>query len=547
MWRTLADTAWSKGDGSWEYLEERGSIFQYQLPASEFSFKSLIGVLSFNSDLPYFNPTLRTMGTAYMIDWAPSLESNQLGEFSYRYEIKGPSIDTVISGSQSFNFHKGLSSGAYNLNYELITLDGELVSNGQRTFEIQENVQFPILEGNDISNWRMLGVGDTSSSINSRFSQAASIYHWKDDEPLDALYGKYIEVEPTTNLSPADGFWLYSTSSEPVEFLPLPDSIETVQINPIVGEDGWQQVTNPWSFPIDLRSIRSEGRILELWKWNPEASDFVLETEFIEPGIGYYTQVSTTATIEVDQIPYINRLTMTPIAAAPMERGPGNWTLDLGLFINGYADQNNQIGITTSQPKIKKDFPNSLVKKVSLSIDDHQRVHLQSSGEDSYQWEVNLSQSMSGTTHGVLKVEGLERAEAEGFHVFYYHQNEWNELNDSNRVRFEQNQEKILLQATLNASPSLNQGLKAIQLEIKKNVVRSELNATVTGTMLDLGYDWQILDSKGQLIFEKNGETRANLEINLAGEVGLKEQGIYFLQVRSGTQSQGQRFVLISQ
>lgn len=547
LWRTLADTAWSKGDGSWEYLEERGSIFQYQLPASEFSFKSLIGVLSFNSDLPYFNPTLRTMGTAYMIDWAPSLESNQLGEFSYRYEIKGPSIDTVISGSQSFNFHKGLSSGAYNLNYELITLDGELVSNGQRTFEIQENVQFPILEGNDISNWRMLGVGDTSSSINSRFSQAASIYHWKDDEPLDALYGKYIEVEPTTNLSPADGFWLYSTSSEPVEFLPLPDSIETVQINPIVGEDGWQQVTNPWSFPIDLRSIRSEGRILELWKWNPEASDFVLETEFIEPGIGYYTQVSTTATIEVDQIPYINRLTMTPIAAAPMERGPGNWTLDLGLFINGYADQNNQIGITTSQPKIKKDFPNSLVKKVSLSIDDHQRVHLQSSGEDSYQWEVNLSQSMSGTTHGVLKVEGLERAEAEGFHVFYYHQNEWNELNDSNRVRFEQNQEKILLQATLNASPSLNQGLKAIQLEIKKNVVRSELNATVTGTMLDLGYDWQILDSKGQLIFEKNGETRANLEINLAGEVGLKEQGIYFLQVRSGTQSQGQRFVLISQ
>lgn len=306
-------------------------------------------------------------------------------------------------------------------------------------------------------------------------------------------------------------------------------------------------MTNPWSFPIDLRSIRSEGRILELWKWNPEASDFVLETEFIEPGIGYYTQVSTTATIEVDQIPYINRLTMTPIAAAPMERGPGNWTLDLGLFINGYADQNNQIGITTSQPKIKKDFPNSLVKKVSLSIDDHQRVHLQSSGEDSYQWEVNLSQSMSGTTHGVLKVEGLERAEAEGFHVFYYHQNEWNELNDSNRVRFEQNQEKILLQATLNASPSLNQGLKAIQLEIKKNVVRSELNATVTGTMLDLGYDWQILDSKGQLIFEKNGETRANLEINLAGEVGLKEQGIYFLQVRSGTQSQGQRFVLISQ
>lgn len=547
LWRSLADTAWSQGDGSWTFLEEKGSIYQYQLPASEFNFKSLIGVLQFNPDLPYFDPTLKSMGTAYIIDWAPSYTSTQMKDFSYRYEIQGPAIDSIISGKQIYNFHKGLSPGTYTLNYELIDPSGTSVIQGQRLFEIEEKLEFSILEGNDISNWRMLGVGDTSSSINSRYSEAASIYHWKDDEPLDALYGKYIEVEPNTNLSPADGFWLYSASNESVEFIPLSDSIEVVQINPIVGEDGWQQVTNPWSFPIDLRAIRSEGRVLELWKWNPESSDFVLETEFLEPGMGYYTQVSTTAPIEVNQIPYLERTIITPPMAAPMESISGGWTLGLGLFVDGYADENNQIGITTALPQMKKDFPTSLVKKASLSVEDHQRIVIQAAGENSYEWEVNLSQSVSGSTHGILKVAGLEKATAEGYHLFYYHQNEWNELNDSNRVRFEQNQEKILLQATLNTSPSLNQSLKGIQLEISKNIVMNELNALVSGELLDLGYDWQILDSRGQLIFEKNGETRASLHINLAGEVGLKEQGIYFLQVKSGTQRQGQRFVLISQ
>lgn len=542
QWRRSGADPWETGDHKFALLEDQSQSYQFMQPASASRFRSIVQTKEFMENAPVWKPSILQYGTALQIDFVSGSQLKNISNATYKLTINGPQGSVSHEGNQSVYEQLRLDTGYYSAAYELYSKTGDLMKEHQIEFHVSNQLEYqPSFENEDHSNWYMLGVGDNSKSVLEPFNEGAGAFRWVDDAPIDDLYGKYVKIGQENSLEPGEGFWVYNADTSGWIFSSLDDDISEVRVETYYGEDGWQQISNPWSFPIHLSAVQVEGQSPNIWEWDPEVSDFVLARQKMDPGKGYFVRVEENDDILILQDPWFpsdNRLLESPPFAKLLktEAESGEWSMNLKLRSGQRVDDFNLMGILHDDFNNQPDLPSSMGENIHLNFADGLLTDFKLSGQDTYFWDINLSSTVSGLFEAQLEVSGLEAAISQGYQLYYFKSNKWHRLEPQNPIKITKNEEKVVIQATKLPQPSLIQISNNINLVLSEVIVTNTLEFEVKKGDSPSGYSWAVIDSHGREVYSKHGERSLSIAVSV-DEINLQESGVYFLKILA---SQGQ-------
>ena len=123
------------------------------------------------------------------------------------------------------------------------------------------------------------------------------IFRW---QPELNDYAEYNSI--TENILPGNAFWLINRDGKTFD---VDNALSVSSFNnySIILQPGYNQVGDPFAFPVDWPSIINSDLILQLpIQWNPNFQDYELDKLSLEPWQGYwvYNQLNQVITLEVN-------------------------------------------------------------------------------------------------------------------------------------------------------------------------------------------------------------------------------------------------------
>ncbi len=264
-----------------------------------------------------------------------------------------------------------------------------------------------------------LGTGTADGELTDDFG-APNIARWRAAR-WDPARETYVELpDIAASLTQGTAFWLITANGGEFDIDAAsstnPDSLPSVTLRP-----GFNQIGNPYAFPIAWDDVRGEANVGPLLAFDPVANEY-FETPTMAPWTGYFVQSFETQSISLLVPP-------RETANGGTVRAPRtDYAVHIGARSGDYADRNNVVGFA----------PGAAVGRDRLDlgepppIGDYVRVSVIENGErwmrslkpvradgDMWDLEVTASESLlaDGTQRIVLSL-GEEGLRPDGFELY---------------------------------------------------------------------------------------------------------------------------------
>jgi hypothetical protein len=143
------------------------------------------------------------------------------------------------------------------------------------------------------NQWLMQGFGPAAEQFND-WAFAKSFYSWDEGKTTDPIFGKYKSGQEMAFMEAGKSYWINSATEDTLVF-DLPElnyNFERVLLNK--SEDGWNQITNPFSHPIHLSALSGDYEPNEVWWWAEKLGRYILlneldmQNQILAPYNGYW-------------------------------------------------------------------------------------------------------------------------------------------------------------------------------------------------------------------------------------------------------------------
>jgi hypothetical protein len=175
----------------------------------------------------------------------------------------------------------------------------------------------------------------------------------------DPARGKYAEIseengKDTFRPRPGRAFWLICAQENRIATAPVL-AVSTPTRDPVTValEPGWNQIGNPFAFPIAWDSTRvnslpvgSHDQVESPFRWDPERGGYEDSVRILQSFEGYWVRSLADTTVLLSILP---REAPTPLSMRPTEakEHPAGWRLRLSVSAAGVEDRCNWLGVSS--------------------------------------------------------------------------------------------------------------------------------------------------------------------------------------------------------
>ncbi len=272
--------------------------------------------------------------------------------------------------------------------------------------------------------WHMVSLPKASGS-KSVLGTDTRAYHWVDNGITNNLYSNYITGEGLTTLDAGKGYWIFPKTDVSINVTENELIKSDVKINLVNGGLGWNQVGNPFPYPID---VAQSG--LTFWKWNPDSAEISDANGVLMPWTAYWVQVNENQELLLPARPYFGDKAQAKLALKTFSN-INDWNGRLILSSGKLLDGNNIFGASPngyqksgniSEPPKMGSFvslfftgksDNNNLKASKFTTDIRNDIN-----EDEEWFEFGVYKVNSDNKEAQINFEGIDRLEENGYFVF---------------------------------------------------------------------------------------------------------------------------------
>ena len=167
------------------------------------------------------------------------------------------------------------------------------------------------------------------------------IFHW------DPELGDYTEYNSISGgVVPGSAFWLINKDGKTFD---MDNSLSVPSFNnyTVTIEPGYNQIGNPFAFPVDWLSIENSNLLLQApLRWNPDTQEYELDQLIVEPWEGYwvYNPLSTIISLNVNPNVSLGKKQNSDLFASEKD---DEFLVQIKAFLNssGEKDQMNYVSM----------------------------------------------------------------------------------------------------------------------------------------------------------------------------------------------------------
>jgi hypothetical protein len=255
--------------------------------------------------------------------------------------------------------------------------------------------------------WIMAGGGTQDFSVDS-LSSGSQLFYWNSSGDWFGETMRYQEINAGYTVAPGQGFWIYTEEEQSI-VIPQ-DTLRSVTLELYGREDGWNQIANPFSFPLDVSTARETG--LQFFAWNGEGNE---EVEFLKPYEGYwvYTQRDTQLVLSTamllqtyDSVDHSEELLSNTATEALSKSIVEKPHVQFSLRMGGFSDK-VVVGFDQEKRVLPK-VPSQPGEALVLSIEEEKKLHELWQKEASLNtWKLKWNNTVPGVLRAALSVEGV--------------------------------------------------------------------------------------------------------------------------------------------
>jgi len=348
--------------------------------------------------------SLRVEGLAVRV--RTGLANATEGPWKLSLRIRGEAFDTILDACcENVFVLKDLIPGSYEVAHVVLdSTSGDTV--GQWKYPFTISVPTLSLSG---GRWQLGGAPGLKFGM---WPSDGEVYHW-DDTTSRVSYWQYQGREWLDSSRSGEGYWLY-TETDASLMVAANASTDAVHWNVVQGKTGWHMVSNPYSWPVDLKSVDST---VVFWAWNPEKADYE-ETESLDAFQGAWVYKEGSAQWHVLAEPYFEEPKAT-LAKRLHIASAQEWELSLTLRSGSLMDGATRIGVGALARQMREP-PAKMGAFVDLSVQGAQGALLaqdvQESGLAARSWTLQMGADQD--RRATLAVEGLDELHKAGLNLW---------------------------------------------------------------------------------------------------------------------------------
>ena len=247
------------------------------------------------------------------------------------------------------------------------------------------------------------------------------LFRW---DPSSQSYTEYPDV--ISEMLPGSAFWLIQKDGKPFT---LRDTytVPSVQNYPITLQPGWNQIGDPFAFPVDWASIENSNLVQAPISWNPDTQDYELDQTVLQPWDGYwvYNPVdSGSVYLYVKDIKSKVSAPKTVDEWANLKSDEFILQLKAGIKSSGIQDQQNFVGMleNAKDGNDKYDIlkPPPVTGNLNLNILSGGKQfaeNIVSTSKDGAYWNIEIKSDFKGKTV-VIQLDNKSPL-PEGFNIWF--------------------------------------------------------------------------------------------------------------------------------
>ncbi|MGL1937157.1 MAG: hypothetical protein OCD01_19165 [Fibrobacterales bacterium] len=387
------------------------------------------------------------------------------------------------------------------------------------------------------SVWNMVSFGSSAKILND-FTSGVTIYWWDDSKLLDLLFGRYRSVEELSTIKPGQSIWLHSEVSQSIS--QVFDTTE-VSLELIAGEDGWNQLANPYGFNISVDAYGDR----EFFKWNGVSYSKV---NYLKPGEGYWATVGQSEVITIERLPVWNDALPEKNSEITFKKGimsRQSWELGVALSLNnhGVVDQNNSIGVNPlAENSIdyldKRELPQNMsnIPSISMLIEGKRyRNELKKPIDGAAEWSLQVDVPDGKEGMAQLHLDGYASLKNMGYSLYLVDGTNAQELVSSETELLLKGSTQYRLIVSENTL-STHHLIRVPTLFNYPNPVREATTIMVQDlTMPGKTMEFKVMAVDGSVVYEEVYSFQASFTWNAVNMSGVPlKSGLYFYSVRTG-------------
>lgn len=396
---------------------------------AEFDFSANIEILAVNDEPIATIDKWQLAGGAFYLKLEVKDEDGDIAstKFQVRLEKDQAFLDTVSLDTNVYLKYP-LLDGKYRVLVRAIDKEGFIQKSPLiQNFTIEGYTALSL----DSNRWYMVGPRKDEDSVLLN-QNTYEMYRWNDEGASHHLYSQYLPKESITKLFLGESYWVKFYKDlkweRKIEEIPSKD----VSIHLQFGNLGWNQISNPFPYPV---SVADWG--LEFYKWVPERADFEITSEVLEPFSAYWVQTKSKQTKVLPANPYFASLSPKLSKKSTPATLEGNLVLKAGV----YTDKNNRFGWRgLSKTSTSRELePPKIGNHVQLFFTQPESNQLFSSsylpatsGQDTW-FEFGIKAEGIGDK-AYVSWEGFQGLKEKGFNFYLVHQGSIHALNEGDSL-----------------------------------------------------------------------------------------------------------------
>lgn len=410
------------------------------------------------------------------------------GPWKLSVRIQGGALDTLLNACCNDEFVlRDLIPGSYQVAHIVLdSITGDTVGHWKFNYTVAEPAL--ALTG---GRWQLGGAPGLHFGM---WPAEGEVYHW-DDTTSRVSYWQYQGREWLDSSRSGEGYWLYTETDAKMQVAVIA-STEAVHWNVVQGKTGWHMVSNPYSWPVDLRTVDSS---VVFWAWNPAKADYE-ETKSLGAFQGAWVHVEGNVQWHLSSEPYFEEATATALAKSLRIASAQEWELALTLRSGSLIDGATRVGVG-AQARQMREPPGKMGAFVDLSVRGPQGALLaqdvQENGAGARSWTLQMGADQD--RRATLDVAGLEGLNRMGLSLWLLQNGNYEEMRSGSDIALSLNKKGS--QAVLLALPLGERPLSAKRPLLQVARMRGQLLVHWTWEGYTEQTVLEVVDLQGRLLW----------------------------------------------
>lgn len=362
--------------------------------------------------------------TVDVAGWAAQLGEINLGgstdKLAYVH-VSGPSIDSTWRALSKVSLWN-LLPGTYSVLYYMVdSLSSDTLATWESSFVV-DSMRVDM----DSARWNL---GNLPGVAVADLPGDAEVYVWNDTLSVGA-YWQYQNRDMLDTMQIGKAFWLFSDSA--IHWTPGNNRPDSARWDLLAGKTGWNMVSNPYPWPLDVSQRVVGSDTLVFWAWDALRADYA-PVSILQPYAGAWVHVDSTLHMDLAK-EFVKENDENLVLAKSLAKPTTGWSLNLRLKSGDLSDAYNVIGVAAENDRWVAP-PGKLGKFVDLSIRSGNALlarDIRNGSDSSLYW--NLSLGADGERPARVSADGLESLHAQGLRAWLYHKGGYTELTENSSV-----------------------------------------------------------------------------------------------------------------